>query len=114
MNVDRLLHVYENGCWSLVLHPDGNLVYYSDYEELSKYADSLVEFEKIPCLPKDLENLRSANSAFAIENHILKEKIRELESKLNSMKTKPVHNGGFVLESSTPYQPSAPKQNLYW
>lgn len=114
MNVDRLLHVYENGCWSLVLHPKGNLVYYSDYEELSKYADSLVEFGKLPCLPKDLENLRSANSAFATENHILKERIRELESKLNSMKNISVNSGGFVLESSTPYQPSGPKQNLYW
>jgi hypothetical protein len=111
MNVNRLLHVYENGCWSLVLHPAGNLVYYSDYEELSKYADSLVEFGTLPCLPKDLENLRSANSAFATENHSLKERIRELESELNSMKTISVHRGGFVLESSIP---SAPKQNLYW
>jgi hypothetical protein len=49
------------------------------------YADKLVEHKDMVCLPKDLENLRSANSHFATENHILKEQLRMLESAKNKI-----------------------------
>ena len=49
------------------------------------YADKLVEHKDMVCLPKDLENLRSANSQFATENHILKEQMRTLESTKNKI-----------------------------
>jgi hypothetical protein len=49
------------------------------------YADKLVENKDMVCLPKDLENLRSANSHFATENHILKEQLRMLESTKNKI-----------------------------
>jgi hypothetical protein len=49
------------------------------------YADKLVEHKDMVCLPKDLENLRSANSHFATENHILKEQLRMLESTKNKI-----------------------------
>jgi hypothetical protein len=68
-----------------------NLAYYSfpcdnftetyvreeDYRHLSEYCDYLVEFSKLPCLPKDLENLRAANASFAQENSQLKAELAE-------------------------------------
>jgi len=60
----------------------GSLVFYSDIIELQKevehlreYTDHLVKFSKLPCLPKDLENLREVNTKFAIENEQLKNEI---------------------------------------
>lgn len=79
----RLRYVCDCG---LVEDPAGDLINYSDYKELSEYADSLVEFSKIPCLPKDLENLRNANASFAQENSLLQARIRELEAEVRRLK----------------------------
>lgn len=59
--------------------PDGDMVMYEDYKEMAEYADRLVEFGKLPCLPKDLENLREANLAFAMEVHRLRQELHRLE-----------------------------------
>jgi len=45
-------------------------------QEAQDYADRLVVHKNMLCLPADLENLRSANSHFAAENHILREQLR--------------------------------------
>lgn len=45
-------------------------------QESQDYADRLVAHKNMLCLPADLENLRSANSHFAAENHILREQLR--------------------------------------
>ena len=45
-------------------------------KEAQDYADRLAAHKDMLCLPKDLENLRSANSHFAAENHILREQLR--------------------------------------
>jgi hypothetical protein len=76
---------YVTDC-GVVEDPNGEYVTYSDYEALSNYADSLVEFSKIPCLPADLKNLREANGHFAQENSILQGRIRELEAEIRSLK----------------------------
>jgi hypothetical protein len=55
-------------------------------KEAQDYADKLVEHKDMVCLPKDLENLREANSHFATENHILKEQQRMSESNPNTIK----------------------------
>jgi len=47
----------------------------ADVEHLLAYTDHLVEFSKLPCLPKDLENLRDSNLKLAIENEKLKNEI---------------------------------------
>jgi hypothetical protein len=47
------------------------------------YADKLVAHKDMVCLPKDLQNLRAANSQFATENHILKEQLRMMEASKN-------------------------------
>jgi hypothetical protein len=57
----------------------GRFVEYKDYEYLSDYCDRLVEVGKLPCLPKDLENLRNANTQFTIENEDLKFKNQALK-----------------------------------
>lgn len=54
-------------------------------QEAQDYADRLVAHKDMLCLPMDLENLRSANSHFAAENHILKEQMRMLESTKNKI-----------------------------
>lgn len=54
---------------------DGGYVSYDDYKHLSDYCDHLVEFSKLPCLPKDLDNLRQANTNFACENESLKKEL---------------------------------------
>lgn len=78
---------YVTGCdCGFVEDSYGDYVRYSDYKELSDYADSLVEFSKIPCLPKDLENLRNANANFAQENSLLQARIRELEAEIRVLK----------------------------
>lgn len=55
-------------------------------KEAQDYADKLVEHKDMVCLPKDLENLREANSHFATENHILKEQQTMSESNPNTIK----------------------------
>jgi len=47
------------------------------------YADKLVAHKDMACLPKDLQHLRTANSQFATENHILKEQLRMMEASKN-------------------------------
>jgi hypothetical protein len=64
---------------------DGRYVEYKDYEHLSDYCDRLVEVGKLPCLPKDLENLRNANTQFAIENEELKQKNQALEIAIKNL-----------------------------
>jgi hypothetical protein len=54
-------------------------------KEAQDYADKLVAHKDMVCLPKDLQNLRTANSQFATENHILKEQMRMLESAKNKI-----------------------------
>jgi hypothetical protein len=54
-------------------------------KEAQEYADKLVAHKDMLCLPKDLQNLRAANSQFATENHILKEQMRMLESTKNKI-----------------------------
>lgn len=72
----------------LGLHEDleGEYVKYTDYVELSDYADSLVDFSKIPCLPKDLENLRNANAYFAEQNCLLEAEILKLKNQIAKLK----------------------------
>jgi len=53
-------------------------------KEAQDYADKLVKHKDMVCLPKDLENLREANSHFATENHILKEQQRMSERNVRS------------------------------
>jgi hypothetical protein len=62
-----------------VERPDGEFVKYEDYKYLSDYCDHLVSFSKLPCLPKDLENLRESNAFFATENQQLKDEIERLK-----------------------------------
>ena len=58
----------------------GEWVSWKDYEWMSNYADRLVEHSSMVCLPKDLANLRGANLAFAIENEILRNEIKQIRS----------------------------------
>lgn len=81
MKVKRYTFNYDP-CANTILREeceDGRYVEYKDYEHLSDYCDRLVEVGKLPCLPKDLENLRNANTQFAIENEELKQKNQALE-----------------------------------
>ena len=48
---------------------------YAEVEHLREYTDHLVSFSKLPCLPKDLENLREANTKLAVENEELKKEL---------------------------------------
>lgn len=66
----------------MMAHPHGDWVSYEAYQEMADYADRLVEHSNMPCLPKDLENLREANAAFAIENEKLKELLRSIKKEL--------------------------------
>lgn len=68
--------------------PNGEYVKYEDYEYLSDYCDRLVEIGKLPCLPKDLENLRKANASFAQENHDLKLIIEEHRNDIEGWQNK--------------------------
>lgn len=51
-------------------------VAFEDYEEVADYCDRLVDF--LPCLPKDVDNLREANGRFAIENERLRNRLYRL------------------------------------
>lgn len=68
--------------------PNGEYVKYEDYEYLSDYCDRLVEIGKLPCLPKDLENLRNANTKFAQENYDLRSTISDLRNEIEGWKNK--------------------------
>ena len=52
-------------------------------KEAQDYADKLVAHKDMVCFPKDLQNLRTANSQFATENHILKEQLRMMDASKN-------------------------------
>jgi hypothetical protein len=54
-----------------------------EVEHLRAYTDHLVEFSRLPCLPKDLEVLREANANFANDVFDLTNKINFLESQLH-------------------------------
>jgi hypothetical protein len=62
---------------------NGRFVEYKDYERLSDYCDRLVEVGKLPCLPKDLENLRNANTQFAQENQRLQDEVFDLRAEID-------------------------------
>lgn len=64
---------------------DGDWVTFEEYKELADYADRLVDFGKPPCLPKDLENLREANTRFAQDNHTLQSRLDRLVEKLKRL-----------------------------
>ena len=83
MEFDTISHtLYSVEC------PNGEYVKYEDYEHLSDYCDRLVEIGKLPCLPKDLENLRKANTSFAQENQYLQEGIDNLYDELEGWENK--------------------------
>lgn len=71
-----VIHNYGFGCYRAEMEPDssGEWVRYGDYKELLAYADKLAE--GLPCLPKDIEVLRSANAALA-------QRVHDLESLLH-------------------------------
>lgn len=50
-----------------------------EHKEALDYADRLAAHKDMICLPKDLENLREANSYFAEENAQLKEKLKSMK-----------------------------------
>lgn len=74
--------IYECEC------PNGEYVKYEDFKYLSDYCDRLVEVGKLPCLPKDLENLRNANAAFAQENHELQVLVEDLKGQIKGWENK--------------------------
>jgi len=98
---------YVTGCeCGFIEDSYGDYVLYSDYKELSRYADSLVEFSKIHCLPKDLENLRTANASFAHENERLHARVRELEAEIQSLKAQlnPIQYSSDVIQTKRTWQ----------
>jgi hypothetical protein len=70
-----ILREYKFDCFSaeMELNSSGEWVRYNDYRELSEYADKLAE--GLPCLPKDIEVLRDANTTLA-------QRVFELEQQL--------------------------------
>jgi hypothetical protein len=50
-----------------------------EVEHLREYTDHLVNFSKLPCLPKDLELLHSSNLELAMENEELKARLETIE-----------------------------------
>jgi hypothetical protein len=84
MNAQRYEYIQNGHLSGLFENPDGDYVKYEDYKEMSDYADSLVEFGKLPCLPKDLENLRAANGNLAMKVQCLQETLRLMRSAKNA------------------------------
>lgn len=82
MNVTRYTPLGTGRSGGMMDHPTGDYVSFKDYEWMSDYADKLVEFGNLPCLPKDLKNLREANLQLAMENQALKEAIADLKNEL--------------------------------
>lgn len=68
--------------------PNGRYVKYEDYEHLSDYCDRLVKIGKLPCLPKDLENLRDANAKLAQENYELRVLVNDQEGEIKGWENK--------------------------
>ena len=83
MKFDTISHTHYS-----VECPNGEYVKYEDYEHLSDYCDRLVEIGKLPCLPKDLENLRKANTSFAQEISIFKREFDNLYDELEGWENK--------------------------
>lgn len=71
---------------SMLSKEDGSYVRYKDYAHLSEYCDHLIQFSKLPCLPKDLEVLRNANVAFATENQKLQQENEEMAKKITQLR----------------------------
>lgn len=71
---------------SMLSDKDGDYVMFKDYQHLSDYCDHLVEFSKLPCLPKDLEVLRDANASFAEENDSLRNQIALMLQTIEELK----------------------------
>ena len=90
MEVKKYTLDYETMSMSIVgvECPNGEYVKYEDYKYLSDYCDRLVEVGKLPCLPKDLENLRKANASLAQENHDLKLVIEEYRDDIEGWQNK--------------------------
>lgn len=82
MKTNRYTFLAVGNSSGMMLDPDGAWVTYQDYKWMSDYADRLVEFGNLPCLPKDLENLREANLQLAMENQALKDAIADLKNEL--------------------------------
>lgn len=79
---------FDTGVIAGVYCSNGEYVKYEDYEHLSDYCNRLVEIGKLPCLPKDLENLRKANTFFAEENYKLHSTIDSLRDELEVWENK--------------------------
>lgn len=77
-----VIHNYGFGCYRAEMEPDssGEWVRYEDYKELSEYADTLAQ--GLPCLPKDIEVLRSANATLAQQVFELEQQLKDLRCKL--------------------------------
>jgi|688.fasta_scaffold212011_4 hypothetical protein len=77
-----ILREYKFDCFSAEMEADssGEWVSYEDYNELSAYADKLAE--GLPCLPKDIEVLRYANTALAQQVFELEDKLQDLRYEL--------------------------------
>jgi hypothetical protein len=85
MNVTRYTPLGNGRSGGMMDHPTGDYVSFKDYQWMAEYADKLVEFGNLPCLPKDLENLREANAQFATENQALKEALASIKRDLVNM-----------------------------
>lgn len=84
--VKRYVHVHDDSNNSEMKEIEyGGWVSWEDYIWLSEYTDRLVELGKLPCLPKDLENLRTANLALAEENVRLKREVEDLNEKIEDL-----------------------------
>jgi len=59
-------------------------------DEMTQYADKLAV--GLPCLPKDIENLREANLHFATENDNLQKKYELLKSDYKNLKESYIHH----------------------
>jgi hypothetical protein len=69
--MNKVKRYVDSGIAGLSENSDGEWVRFTDYQELMDYADRLAE--GLPCLPKDVEVLRSANLTLALENHKFRE-----------------------------------------
>ena len=88
-----------DGRFSIIAMPEGGYVSYMDYvtlntrfaelqaekDYLSEYTDHLVSFSKLPCLPKDLENLREANIKLVEESEHYRKKYLYAQNKLDGI-----------------------------
>lgn len=90
MEVERYTLDYDSISHNIigVYCPNGKYVKYEDYEHLSDYCDRLVEVGKLPCLPKDLENLHEANAKFAQENYELQVLVDDLKGEIKGWENK--------------------------